>query len=251
MLSIQNVNVIFNKNTDTEKKVLFDLSLIIEKGEFVTIVGHNGAGKSTLVGVISGEIKVDDGAILFDGTDVTGRSMLQRSRFVSRVFQDPNLNTCGSLTIEENLALAYCRGGKRRLIYFIPSARRKIICEALELLGMGIEKRLKDLMSTLSGGQRQAVGLIMATLAPSSLLILDEHTAALDPNMVKIVLDLTLKVAIERNLTIVMITHSIETALNIGTRALILKEGRIEKDLKGQKDRKEYENYWQSRTVND
>lgn len=237
MIALKHVNVYFNRRTPLENHALKDCSLNIETGEFVTVVGGNGAGKSTLLNVLAGDVLPSHGRVELDGINVSRLGTLRRSCFVSRVFQDPLIGSCGSLSIEENLALAAKRGEKRGLGLAILAKERSWFRDLLADLKIGLEHRLQDPMGSLSGGQRQAVSLLMATLRPSKILLLDEHTAALDPKMAKLILGLTQRLVKERQLTALMITHSMVHALEYGDRTLLMREGRIERDLMGS-DRK-------------
>lgn len=234
MLKASNLRMTFHAGTPMENRALRGLDLIIPKGEFVTVIGSNGAGKSTMLNALSGDLLVDEGSIVVDGIDVTQQSAWQRSGLVSRVFQDPMAGTCGDLTIEENLALAWCRGEKRRLRPALTKSLREVFQERLSILDLGLESRLQDRMGLLSGGQRQAVSLLMASLKPSRILLLDEHTAALDPKTAAFVLELTRKIVEEGALTTMMVTHSMRQALTYGTRTVMLHEGRVVLDVSGQ-----------------
>lgn len=233
MIELNNICVTFNKGTALEHPALKGLSLKIKEGEFVTLIGGNGAGKSTLMKVLSGETSPDSGSILIDNQDVTKLIVSKRAGLVSHVFQDPMKGSCADLTIEENLALANRRGRSRGLKLAINKELREEFRDLIANLGIGLEDRLGDPMGSLSGGQRQAVSLLMATLQPSKILLLDEHTAALDPKMAKKVLELTVKIVGDQKLTAIMITHSMTQALEYGTRTILMKEGGIEKDMKG------------------
>lgn len=233
MIDCSGLQLTFAKGTALEKTVLKGIDLRIETGAFVTIIGNNGAGKSTLMNVLSGDVLVDKGSIIIDCQDVTRHRTHKRAKRVSRVFQDPMLGTCASLTLEDNLALALKRGMSRGLRPALSSKKRALFRALLADLKIGLEDRLQDPMGLLSGGQRQAVSLLMATLQPSKVLLLDEHTAALDPKMAKVVLELTQRLVTEHNLTAVMITHSMSQALALGDRTLLMCDGEIIKDLSG------------------
>lgn len=232
MIQLKNLHLTFNQGTPLEVEVLRGINLKVEAGEFVTVIGSNGAGKSTLMNALAGDVLVDRGHIFIDNVDVTKQTTNKRAQYVSRVFQDPMLGTCASLTIEENLALAYDRGTCRGLSLAL-RGHREFFKERLADLGIGLEKRLKDPMGALSGGQRQAVSLLMATLKPSKVLLLDEHTAALDPKMARVVMTLTEKLVAQEERAVFMITHSMTQALEHGTRTLLMHQGQIIKDLKG------------------
>jgi len=209
------------------------LSLDIPSGQFVTVIGSNGAGKSTLLNAISGDLPIDSGRIEIDGVDVTPLASWQRARQVARVFQDPLAGTCEDLTIEENLALASMRGQRRGLGRAVRADQRSDFRERLARLGLGLEARLTDRIGLLSGGQRQAVSLLMASLQPSRILLLDEHTAALDPRTAQFVLDLTARIVAENQLTALMVTHSMRQALDVGGRTLMLHQGEVILDVAG------------------
>lgn len=233
MIRVENLTVTFGKGTPLEKRALDGLDIDIAAGEFISLIGSNGAGKSTLLSAIAGDITPTTGLILIDDVDVTRQSTARRSARVARVFQDPLAGSCGQLTIEENLALAAARGSPRGLGRATTAARRETFENRVAALGLGLEKRLHDRMALLSGGQRQALALVMATLAKSSVLLLDEHTAALDPGMAEFVVDLTRRTVAEYKLTTLMVTHSMRQALDLGSRTIMLHEGRIILDISG------------------
>ncbi len=233
MIELKNIDVTFGMDTPLEHRVFRNLSLKIENQQFVTVIGGNGAGKSTLMNVISGDIRVDKGNIFLDEKDVTNWKPEQRAALISRVFQDPLLGTYADLSIEENLSIAYSRGQKRTLAPALNSSLREYFRECLASIGIGLENRLKDKMGLLSGGQRQAVSLLMATLRPAKILLLDEHTAALDPKMEQLILKLTQRLIDEHKLTALMITHCMQQALDFGTRTLVMHQGKIVRDLVG------------------
>jgi len=234
MIRLEKVRVLFNQGTALEKVVLKNISLTIEEGEVVTVIGGNGAGKSTLLNVLTGDINISQGRIFFEETDVTRWSSEKRARMVARVFQDPLIGTCGTLTVEENLALAFYRGKNLGLGFALSPKNRKIFITFLERLNLGLEKRLRDPIGLLSGGQRQAISLIMAALSPMQILVLDEHTAALDPRTAAFIIQLTRNIILEKNLTVLMVTHSMHQALEVGNRTLMLTEGEIVFDVKGE-----------------
>lgn len=234
MIRVENIRVRFNKGTALENSVLNGLSCEIAKGEFITLIGSNGAGKSTLMNVIAGEVLPDSGRIVIDGQDVTRLRTEQRAPWIARVFQDPMKGSCPDLSIEDNLALAMSRGKRRGLSLALNKERAERFHEELKGLGLGLEERLGDPMGSLSGGQRQAVSLLMATLQPAKVLLLDEHTAALDPKMENVVLELTQKIIKEHGLSAVMITHSMSQALSMGTRTLLLHQGRVINTFSGE-----------------
>nr|WP_205931172.1 ABC transporter ATP-binding protein [Rhizobium leguminosarum] len=216
-----------------QKQALSGVSLTIEEGSFVTVIGSNGAGKSTLLGVLAGDVLASEGQVLIGNADVTRKTTAARAGLVARVFQDPLTGSCGALSIEENLALAARRGEKRGLAPALGGIRRDYFRERIAELNLGLENRLKDRMDLLSGGQRQAVSLVMATLAGSEVLLLDEHTAALDPGMAEFVMKLTQKIVTERKLTTMMVTHSMRQALDYGHRTIMLHGGEIVLDVAG------------------
>lgn len=231
MISINNLRVTFGKGTPLENKALRGLSLTVPKGEFVTVIGSNGAGKSTFLNALSGETTVDSGSITIAEQSVTNLPTHKRAHLVSRVFQDPLAGTCENLTIEENLALAIKRGEKRGLGPANKKQYLEFFRDQLRYLNLGLEQRLQDKMGLLSGGQRQAISLLMATLKPSEVLLLDEHTAALDPKTAKFVLDLTEAIIEQHQLTAIMVTHSMRQALDVGTRTVMLHEGKVAFDI--------------------
>lgn len=233
MLQATDLRLTFNKGTPIENPALRGLSLSIADGEFVTVIGTNGAGKSTFLNAISGAVRVDSGAILINGVDVTRKQTHQRASQVARVFQDPMAGTCEALTIEENMALAFKRGGFRGLGGALNAKNRELFREKLAILKLGLENRLTDRMGLLSGGQRQAVSLLMASLQPSKILLLDEHTAALDPKTADFVLTLTDQIVNDGKLTTMMVTHSMQQALNHGTRTVMLHQGQVVLDVSG------------------
>ena len=230
MLEIKNVSKTFNPGTINEKHALTNLSLSLNDGDFVTVIGGNGAGKSTLLNAVAGVWPVDSGAILIDGEDVTGMPEYKRAKYIGRVFQDPMMGTAPNMQIEENLALALRRGQKRGLKWGVTNAYR----EKLATLGLGLEDRLTAKVGLLSGGQRQALTLLMASLQTPKLLLLDEHTAALDPGTAKKVLELSDKIISENKLTALMITHNMTDAIRHGNRLIMMDRGRIVLDISGE-----------------
>lgn len=233
MLSAKNLAITFNPGTPIETRALRGLSLDIPSGQFVTVIGSNGAGKSTFLNAVSGDLPIDSGTIVIDNEDVTRQPVWQRASRVARVFQDPMAGTCEDLTIEENMALAMCRGKPRGLSRAVKHAMRDLFRERLATLGLGLENRLADRIGLLSGGQRQAVSLLMAALQPSRILLLDEHTAALDPRTAQFVLDLTARIVAENKLTTMMVTHSMRQALDVGERTVMLHQGKVVLDVSG------------------
>jgi putative ABC transport system ATP-binding protein len=234
MISLNNIGVTFSPHTATQKKALKGLSLEVQAGEFVTVIGSNGAGKSTFLNLVAGEIQPDAGRVQIAGQDMTGLSCPERSHLIARVFQDPLAGTCGDLTIEENMALAYSRGRTRGLKSAIPRDLRSEFARELKVLGLGLETRMNSLVKLLSGGQRQALSLLMATLAPLQVLLLDEHTAALDPKTADFVLRITEKITQEKKITVLMVTHSLSQAIEMGTRTLMFHEGKVIHDISGE-----------------
>ena len=233
-LVLKNIEKTFEKGTINENHVLRNLCLEIEDGEFVSIIGSNGAGKSTLMNVIAGVLFPDSGLVSLDGVDITKYDVIKRSKDISRVFQDPKMGTATRMTIEQNMAIALKRGKSR---FFSPGVRqedREHYRAALEELGLGLENRLKSSVEFLSGGQRQALTLVMSTLVKPKLLLLDEHTAALDPKTSAMVMNLTDKIIKKNNLTTVMITHNMEHAIEYGNRLVMLHEGHVVVDIKGE-----------------
>ena len=222
----------FNPGTVNEKTALSGIDLHLNRGDFVTILGSNGAGKSTLFGAIAGSFPVDSGKILLDGADITDLPDYKRSKYIGRLFQDPLKGTAPNMTIQENLALAYLRAsGRRSPFSMITAADRREFRERLAQLELGLEDRMEQPVGLLSGGQRQALTLLMATLVTPKLLLLDEHTAALDPATAEKVLDLTQRIVAEHAITCLMITHNIPSALNLGNRTIMMREGRIALEL--------------------
>ncbi len=233
MLSCNNITKIFNKGTLNEKKALDDVTLQLNDGDFVTVIGGNGAGKSTLLNAIAGSFFVDGGTLQLDGEDITFMPEHKRARLIGRLFQDPLKGTAPDMTIEENMALAAGRGGKFSFGIGIGKAQRAYFRERLEKLGLGLENRMKNKMGLLSGGQRQAVTLLMATMSVPKLLLLDEHTAALDPATAEKVINLTKEIVEQEHITTLMITHNIHSALECGNRTIMMDDGKIILDING------------------
>ena len=231
MLKIENISLTFNKGTINEKTAVKDLSLHVKKGDFITIIGANGAGKSTLFNVIGGTFISDEGRIILDGEDITLTPEHKRARSIGRLFQDPMKGSAPGMTIEENLALAAGHGGWLSSISKKDKERFK---ECLRPLDMGLEDRMQQPVGLLSGGQRQALTLMMATINPPKLLLLDEHTAALDPATAEKVLELTKKIVKEHKLTCMMITHNMQSALELGNRTIMMNQGNIIYDTEGE-----------------
>ena len=233
MLKLDNICKTFNKGTINEKKALAGLSLHLEPGDFVTVIGGNGAGKSTMLNAVAGVWPVDSGRIILDGVDVTALPEHKRAGYIGRVFQDPMMGTAPNMQIEENMALAMRRGEKRGLRWAVTNAEREQFREQLSTLGLGLEDRMTAKVGLLSGGQRQALTLLMASLKKPKLLLLDEHTAALDPGTAEKVLELTRRVVSEEKLTCMMITHNMQSALELGSRTFMMDSGRIILDVGG------------------
>ena len=234
MLEIKNVYKTFNAGTVNEKVALKGLDLTLEDGDFVTVIGGNGAGKSTMLNAVAGVWPIDMGKILIDGQDVTRLSEHQRAKYIGRVFQDPMMGTAATMGIEENLALAARRGVARSLRAGITKKEREEYHELLKTLDVGLEDRMTSKVGLLSGGQRQAVTLLMATLKKPKLLLLDEHTAALDPKTAAKVLALSEKIVQENHLTTLMITHNMKDAIKYGNRLIMMYEGRVIYDVRGE-----------------
>ena len=234
MLDVKNIYKTFNPGTVNQKTALNGLSLHLAPGDFVTVIGGNGAGKSTLLNAVAGVWKVDSGSISIDGVDLTHMPEHKRAKYIGRVFQDPMLGTAATMQIEENLALAARRGKPRTLKIGITAKEREDYKEMLKILDLGLEERLTSKVGLLSGGQRQALTLLMATLQKPKLLLLDEHTAALDPKTAAKVLDATQKIVERDNLTTLMITHNMRDAITYGNRLVMMHEGRIVVDVSGE-----------------
>ncbi len=237
MIRLENITKTFNKGTADEKVAIDNLTLRIQPGEFVTVIGSNGAGKTTLLNLISGTYFPDRGKILIDETDVTKTPEHKRAKFIGRVFQDPLIGTAASMSIEENLAMAEKRGQKRGLRWGVTKEKRKKYREVLKLLELGLEDRLKDPVGLLSGGQRQTLTLLMVTLSIPKVLLLDEHTAALDPKTAHKVLQLSREMIENYSLTTIMVTHNMQQAIEYGNRMIMLHEGRVRFDVSGEKKR--------------
>ncbi|WRS27375.1 ATP-binding cassette domain-containing protein [Oscillospiraceae bacterium MB08-C2-2] len=238
MLKIENISKTFNPNTVNQKVALNNLSLTLNDGDFVTVIGGNGAGKSTMLNAVAGVFTVDEGQILIDGNNVTSLPEYKRATFIGRVFQDPMMGTAASMGIEENLALALRRGQTRSLRWGITGKERAEYRELLKTLDLGLEQRLTSKVGLLSGGQRQALTLLMATLKKPKLLLLDEHTAALDPKTAAKVLETTENIIRRDHLTTLMITHNMKDAITHGNRLVMLYEGRVVIDVGGEDKKK-------------
>lgn len=234
MLEIKDVFKTFNAGTINEKRALNGVNLTLQEGDFVTIIGGNGAGKSTTLNMIAGVYPIDKGTIKIDGVDVSTWPEYKRAKFLGRVFQDPMMGTAAGMQIDENLALAYRRGKKRGLRWGVTNEERELYREELKILGLGLEDRMTSKVGLLSGGQRQALTLLMATLQKPKVLLLDEHTAALDPKTAKTVLDLTEKIIEEDHLTALMVTHNMKDAIRMGNRLIMMQDGRVIYDVSGE-----------------
>ena len=238
MLTLQNITKTFAKGTVNEKTALAGIDLHLNKGDFVTVLGSNGAGKSTLFGAIAGTFRPDTGTVILDGKDITALPDFKRSKYIGRLFQDPLKGTAPNMTIEENLALAYMRASSHTSPFSMIGKRdRADFREKLAQLELGLEDRMDHPVGLLSGGQRQALTLLMATLVTPKLLLLDEHTAALDPGTAEKVLALTEKIVRENGITCLMITHNVSSALELGNRTIMMKNGRIVTELAGESRR--------------
>ena len=227
MLTIDNVHKTFFAGTVNERRALAGVSLTLQEGDFLTVIGSNGAGKSTILNAISGSLIPDTGTVRVDDTDVTRLPEHKRARYLSRVFQDPMKGSSPTMTVEQNMAIAYQRGKSRGLVPGLTNARRQLFRDKLASLELGLENRLGAKVGLLSGGQRQALSLLMATFSEPRILLLDEHTAALDPQRADLVSRLTADIVAEQNLTTVMVTHNMDQALRLGNRLIMMHEGRI------------------------
>ncbi|MCZ2327890.1 ABC transporter ATP-binding protein [Bartonella sp. F02] len=231
MIEFSHVEVTFKPKTPLEKRALIDINFKIDQGSFVTIIGSNGAGKSTLLSVLAGAILPTKGQIIINGHNISRQSVSERAERIACVFQDSLMGSCGALTIEENLALATLRGHKRGFRLALTRENKEFFREKIAQLGLGLEKCMHNRMDSLSGGQRQVICLVMATLARADVLLLDEHTSALDPGMADFVMNLTEKIVKEKKLTTMMVTHSMRQALDHGDRTLMLHGGRVILDV--------------------
>ena len=234
MLKLENINLTFSKGTVDEKPLFNNFCLDVDEGEFVSVVGSNGSGKTTILNVISGDMKPDSGAVILDDENITKMPPYKRSVKISRVFQDPQLGTCSSMTIFENMSIADNKLKPFNLTKGLNKKRKDFYRSQLELLGIGLENRMDAVVGTLSGGQRQALALIMATMVTPRLLLLDEHTAALDPKSSDTVMELTLKIIKEKKLTSLMVTHNLRHAVAYGSRAIMMHDGNAVLDIKGE-----------------
>ena len=237
MLKLSHVKKTFNRGTVTEKRALTGVDLTLADGDFVTVIGGNGAGKSTLLNMIAGVYPLDSGTVELDGEDISRLSEPKRAKYLGRVFQDPMRGTAADMQIEENLALAKRRGQRRTLRWGITRAERDEYAELLKKLDLGLEMRMQAKVGLLSGGQRQALTLLMATLTNPRVLLLDEHTAALDPKTASKVLELTEQIVDERKLTTLMVTHNMNDAIRLGNRLIMMHEGHVIYDVAGEEKR--------------
>ena len=238
MLELQDVYKTFNPGTINEKVAMNGLSLKVKRGDFITVIGGNGAGKSTLMNAVTGVFSVDGGSIILDGLNITGLPEHKRAKFFGRVFQDPMMGTAPNMQIEENLALAYRRGKFHGLRWGITEKERRIYRGELARLGLGLENRMTSKVGLLSGGQRQALTLLMATLVKPKMLLLDEHTAALDPKTADKVLSLTDSLVRTDNLTTLMVTHNMQNAIDYGNRLIMMWDGKVILDISGSEKKK-------------
>ena len=238
MLKINHVSKTFNAGTANEKQALFDINLHLEPEDFVTVIGGNGAGKSTMLNMIAGVYPIDCGTIYLDGVNISRQPEYKRAALLGRVFQDPMMGTAANMQIEENMALAVRRGRRRGLKWGVTKEEKEKFHEELKRLGLGLEDRMTSKVGLLSGGQRQALTLLMATLQKPKLLLLDEHTAALDPRTAKKVLHLTEEIVTSEKLTALMVTHNMKDAIRLGNRLVMMHEGRIIYDVRGEEKKK-------------
>lgn len=238
MLKLKHISITFNEGTPDEKRALQHVNLELEKGEFVTVIGGNGAGKSTLMNVISGNLFSDIGDIIIDGKRVEHLPEFKRSQYIGRVFQDPMAGTAPTMTIEENLAIAYSRNKSRKLKLGVTKQRKDYFRDYLKTLNLGLENRLNAKVGLLSGGERQALSLLMATFTEPNILLLDEHTAALDPARAELITDLTSEIVEKFHLTTLMVTHNMQQALDMGTRLIMMDAGQIIFDVSGEEKSK-------------
>lgn len=238
MLEMKNVSKTFNPGTVNRKTAMDHLSLTIHKGDFITVIGGNGAGKSTLMNALTGVFRVDEGSIVLDGIDITGMSEYKRAKYFGRVFQDPMMGTAPDMEIEENLSLAYRRTKHHGLRWEVTKEEHAMYREALKRLDLGLEDRLSTKVGLLSGGQRQAITLLMATLVKPKMLLLDEHTAALDPKTAEKVLTLTDEIVDEGQLTTLMVTHNMKDAIAHGNRLIMMHNGHVVIDISGEAKKK-------------
>mgnify|MGYP004530990107 FL=1 len=244
MLKLENISKTFNYGTPNEKQLFNGFNLEIKKGEFIGVVGSNGSGKTTMLNIISGNIMPDGGKVILEGSDITKMPDYKRSKKIAFVFQNPSMGTCSAMSIFENLSLADNKLKSYNLTRGLNVKAKDKYRTLLEQLGMGLEDRLNDNVGALSGGQRQAISIIMATLSKPSLLLLDEHTAALDPKSSEIVMELTDKIIKEQNITALMVTHNLRYAVTYGTRSIMMHEGKIVSDVSGdEKNKRSIDDY--------
>lgn len=238
MIELRGVSKTYNPGTVTELCLFEDFNLTVKDGEFVSVVGSNGSGKTSMLNIICGSIPVSDGDVLIDGKSINSLHEYERYRHIGRVYQNPAAGTCPSMSILENMSLADNKGKRYGLSFGVNNARREYYREQLSTLGLGLEDKLNVKMGSLSGGQRQAVSLLMATMTPIEFLILDEHTAALDPHTAEIIMELTDKIIREKHLTAIMVTHNLRYAVEYGTRLLMMDRGHIILDESGEEKQK-------------
>ena len=244
MLNLSHIYKTFNAGTVDEKILFSDFNLTVNEGDFIGVIGSNGSGKTTMLNIVSGDVTPDAGTVTLNGVDITSRKNFKRAENIGRVFQNPSMGTCPSMTIWENMSIADNKGKTYGLSFGLNRQRKDYYCSQLELLGMGLENRLNTPAGSLSGGQRQALALIMATMIRPDLLLLDEHTAALDPKSSDTVMMLTEKVVREKKITTLMVTHNLRHAVEYGTRAIMMHEGGIIMDVSGEeKDKKTINDY--------
>jgi putative ABC transport system ATP-binding protein len=234
MIRVENLGVTFNEGTALENRALHEVNLNVGAGEFISVIGSNGAGKSTLLNLIAGELPPSTGRIIIDGTDVTGWPVYRRAIILSRMFQDPRAGICEDMSIVENIAIAAARTSPRGFRFAITEELRQLAVDRLSILELGLEQRLHDRVALLSGGQRQALALIMATLGTTKVLLLDEHTAALDPAAAELVMKFTASIVEKFRITTIMVTHSMRQALEFGERTIMLHQGQIILDITGE-----------------
>lgn len=235
MVELKNICKTFNRDTVDSTRLFADFNISIEKGDFISIVGSNGSGKTTLLNIISGSVAVDSGNVLLDGKDITNIPEYKRARNISRVFQDPSVGTVPNMTILENLSVAANKGKPFDLKFAVDTKLKNDFCEMIAGLGLGLENNLNKPVGSLSGGQRQALSLIMSTIVPPDILLLDEHTAALDPKTAETVMQLTRRLIKEKDITAVMVTHNLRYAVEYGNRMIMLDKGKIVLDISGEK----------------
>ncbi|WP_132747920.1 ABC transporter ATP-binding protein [Scopulibacillus darangshiensis] len=236
MLQLKSIHKVFNEGTVDEKIALSDIQLLLEPGDFVTVIGSNGAGKSTLMNIVSGVLTPDVGEVIINARNVSGLPEYKRSKFIGRVFQDPMAGTAPTMTIEENLAMAYSRDKKRTMKKGVTKGKRQFFRETLKSLHLGLEDRLTAKVGLLSGGERQALSLLMATFTEPDILLLDEHTAALDPSRAALITTLTKEIVEKHNLTTMMVTHNMQQAIDLGNRLIMMDKGQIILDV-GKEDK--------------